>query len=313
MFLKEKRDGTIKGRTCADGRKQREGSTMSGATSPMVALESVLITTTIDAFERRDVEIVDVPGAFFTANMDEKMIMCLRKRLAELMVKTAPNMYHKIISLDKKCNSIQYVKLQKALYECLRSALLFYLKLVKDLETEGYELKPYDPCVANKIVTGTQFTVIWHMDDLTLSHVSSDKVTNTIKWLKSIYGKDMRVSRGKKHAYLGMDLDYSNDEEVKITMINYLKGILENFPEAIVKRAATPAADHIFTIRPEGECKTLDEPEAVVFHHSVAQLMFASTRARKDIHTTIAFLTTRVRNPDEDDWGKLRRLMRYIK
>jgi hypothetical protein len=61
MFLKEKRDGKIKGKTCADGRKQREGSTKSEATSPTVALDSVLITATIDAFEIRDVAIMDVP------------------------------------------------------------------------------------------------------------------------------------------------------------------------------------------------------------------------------------------------------------
>jgi hypothetical protein len=135
MFLKEKRDGTIKRRTCADGRKKCEGSTKSDATSPMIALEYVLITATIDAFERRDVAIVDVPGAFLTADMDEEVIMCLRGRLVELMVKTAPNIYRKFISLDKKGNSILYVKLQKALYGCLRSALLLYLKLVNDLET----------------------------------------------------------------------------------------------------------------------------------------------------------------------------------
>jgi hypothetical protein len=52
VFLKEKRDGSIKGRDCADGRKQREGSTKSNATSPTVALESVLITGTIDTFEK---------------------------------------------------------------------------------------------------------------------------------------------------------------------------------------------------------------------------------------------------------------------
>jgi hypothetical protein len=40
MFLKEKRDGTIKGRACADGRKQREGSTKSNATSTTVSLEA---------------------------------------------------------------------------------------------------------------------------------------------------------------------------------------------------------------------------------------------------------------------------------
>jgi hypothetical protein len=29
-------------------------------------------------------------------------------------------------------------------------------------------------------------------------------------------------------------------------MINYLKGVLDNFPEVIVSTAATPAADHLF-------------------------------------------------------------------
>jgi hypothetical protein len=104
--------------------------------------------------------------------------------------------------------------------------------------------------VANKIVAGTQFTVTWYVDDLKLSHVSSDEVTKTIEWLKSIYRQDMRVSRGKKHDYLGMDWKYSNGGEVKITMINYLKGVLEYLPDAIVKSAATPASDHLFTIRP---------------------------------------------------------------
>jgi hypothetical protein len=74
-------------------------------------------------------------------------------------------------------------------------------------------------------VAGTQFTVTWHIDDLKLSHDSSDEVTKTIEWLKKIYGQDIRVSRGKKHDYLGMEFEYSNDGEVKITMINYLKGV----------------------------------------------------------------------------------------
>jgi hypothetical protein len=95
MFLKEKRDGSIKGRACADRRKQREGSTKSDPTSPTVALGSVLITATIDAFEKREVSIVDVPGAYLTADMDEEVCMCLRGRLAELMVKTAPEIYRK--------------------------------------------------------------------------------------------------------------------------------------------------------------------------------------------------------------------------
>ena len=45
----------------------------------------------------------------------------------------------------------------------------------------------------------------------------------------------------------------------------------------------------------------------------MAQLLFTGIRCRKDAQTAIAFLTTTLRNPDEDDWKKLRRLLGYLK
>jgi hypothetical protein len=83
----------------------------------------VLITSTIDTFEGRDVTIVAVPGGFLT----------IRGRLTELMVQTAPAMYCKYITVGSDNKPILNLKLQKALYGCPRRALLFYLKLVEDL------------------------------------------------------------------------------------------------------------------------------------------------------------------------------------
>jgi hypothetical protein len=271
----------------------------------------VLITSTIDAFEGRSFAIVDVPGAFLTADMDEEVYMCLRGRLAELMINTAPDIYSKYVPIVPDNKSIMYVKLQKALYGCMRSALLFYMKLVADLESDGFELNPYDPCVANKIMNSNQFTITWHVDDLNLSHMDNKEVTKTIDWLKSIYEEYMRVFRGKKHDYLGMDLDFANKGEVKITMIDYLKGVLEDFPEIIMGSARTPADNHMFTVREDTKKKLLDESRTTVLHHSVAQLLFASsrTRTRKDIQTTIAFMATREREPDKDEWAKLGRML----
>jgi hypothetical protein len=313
MFLKEKRDGSIKGRACADGRKQRDTAVAGDATSPTVALESVLITATIDAFEERDVAIVDVPGAFLSADMDEEVIMTIRGRLAELMVKAAPNIYRKYITIDANNQPILYVKLQKALYGCLRSALLFYQKLVGDLKSQGFELNPYDPCVANKMINGKQFTLTWHVDDIKMSHADHKEVTKVIDWLKGIYGDNMHVSRGLVHDYLGMTLDYSTKGEVKVTMVDYLKGVLGDFPEAIIGSAHTPASEHLFDVRPDEERTPLSEEQARAFHHAVAQLLFASSRSRKDIQTAVSFLTTRVKHPDEDDWEKLKRLLKYIR
>ena len=58
-----------------------------------------------------------------------------------------------------------YVQIEKALYGMLRAALLFYCKSRADLEDMGFEVNPYDSCVANKIVNGNQFTVVWHVND----------------------------------------------------------------------------------------------------------------------------------------------------
>jgi hypothetical protein len=123
----------------------------------------------------------------------------------------------------------------------------------------------------------------------------------------------MCVSRGKKHDYLGMELDYSVPGEVKVAMVDYRKRVITEFPEIISGGATSLAADRLFTVRPEGEIKPLEEKRAIAFHHCVVQLLFASARARKDIQPAVAFLTTRVRNPDEDDWLKLKRLPRYIR
>ena len=69
-----------------------------------------------------------------------------------------------------------YVQRSKALYRLLKSALDFYNKLRGDLEDHGFEIN-YDPCVANKMVNGKQMIVIWHVDDLKVSHV--DPLENT--------------------------------------------------------------------------------------------------------------------------------------
>jgi len=51
MFLKEKRDGTVKSRGCADGRSQREYTTKAETSLPTVSLEAMMMSCAIDAKE----------------------------------------------------------------------------------------------------------------------------------------------------------------------------------------------------------------------------------------------------------------------
>ena len=59
----------------------------------------------------------------------------------------------------------------------LRAALLFYRKWRAILEDMGFKVNPYDPCVANKIVSESQCTVVWHVGDLKVSHKDEAVVT----------------------------------------------------------------------------------------------------------------------------------------
>jgi hypothetical protein len=265
----------------------------------------VLIAATIEAFEGRDVAVIDVLGAFLSIGMDEEVIMTLRGRMAELMAKTARNIYRKYITLDANNKPVLYVKLQKALYECLRCALFFYLKLVVDLELKDFKINMHEPCVANKMIEVKQFTVAWHVDDLKLSHMEQSEETKMIDWMESSYG-EMRVSGGSIRAYLRMTFKFETPGEVEVAMIDYLKRVIRDFLEVITGSAATPAGDKLSEVTPDEDKKFLDETWAQAFQHDVAQLLCVSSRTHNDIHTTIAFLTTRARAPDEDEWASSR-------
>ena len=123
-----------------------------------------------------------------------------------------------------------------------------------------------------------------HVDDLKVSHKSELEITKFIVYLGKLYGNKITVNQGEVHDYLGMDLDYSEKSKgiVKVSMINYVEKILQDFPEEI-NSTSSPAADHLFQVREELKAKTLPEEQAEQYHHSVAQLLFLSTRARKDI------------------------------
>eukprot|EP00956_Cyclotella_meneghiniana_P042119 scaffold248363_cov77-Cyclotella_meneghiniana.AAC.2 len=313
IFLKEKHTGEIKGRICVNGAPQRKYIRKEDAASPTVATDSTMMTGAINAHEKRDVATLDIPGAFLNTLTDELIIMVLKGKLCELMCQVDPKVYRRYVTKDRKGTPILYVQLYKSVYGLLRSALLFYRKLRGELEDYGFTVNPYDPCVANRIADdGNQQTVIWHVNDLKVSHVDAFENTKFIHYLRKIYGPKMTVTRGKQHRYLGMDFDYSTPKVCRILMAKYIEGILEDFPELINKSAKTPHTENLFKVRDASETKHLDEDMARMFHHAVAQLLFLSCRARRDIQTAVAFLTTRVKRPDEDDWGKVKRVLQYL-
>jgi hypothetical protein len=108
-----------------------------------------------------------------------------------------------------------------------------------------------------------------------------------------------------------MTFDFSLRDEVKINMTQYISKVIDAFPKEIVGKAATPAGDQLFKVREDGQ--KLNEEQADAFHHTVYQQLFAANQVRCDIQMAVSFLTTCVQEPDKDDWGKLKRILKYLK
>jgi hypothetical protein len=86
-----------------------------------------------------------------------------------------------------------------------RAALLFWKKLSAELQEGSFEVNPYDWCMANKTINGKQCTtILWHVDDLKISHIDHKVVSSVIQQLHEEFGKEALLTKthGKVHNYL---------------------------------------------------------------------------------------------------------------
>ena len=95
-------------------------------------------------------------------------------------------------------------------------------------------------------------------------------------------------------------------------MFNFLEDIIVEAPDDLKKsRSYYPGNDRLFKVNPESP--KLSQKQAEFFHWIVAQLLFASKRARPDIQVCVAFLCICVKSLTEKDYEELGRVITYLK
>jgi hypothetical protein len=284
----------------------------------------VLLTCIIEAEEKRDIATIDIPNAFIQTRIpDEKdmAIIKIRGILVDMLVEIAPDVYKPYVTTDKKGVKQLIVQCLNAIYGTMMAGLMYYTKFCKSLLSVGFIFNPYDPCVANKQVSGKQMTICFHVDDCKVSHISPKIVTRMVNWLRQEYesifedgsGK-MTVNRGKVHTYLGMKLDYSSPGRIIISQFEYIQEVIDAFDKADPGCGGTKtSAAPITLFRIDEDCAKLNPAKAKAFHNVVAKTIYATKRSRPDTCTAVAYLTTRVRAPDTDNWAKLAHMIKYLR
>ena len=90
------------------------------------------------------------------------------------------------------------------------------------MEGLGFKINPYDQCVANKVINGSQCTVCWYVDDNKVSHVDKKVVSEVMEKIEEHFGK-MKVSCGDKHDFLGMKIELNRkDKTVSIDTAEHI-------------------------------------------------------------------------------------------
>ena len=123
--------------------------------------------------------------------------------------------------------------MNKVLYGILNISLLFYKNIRGELESNGFEINPYDHCVANKNIDIPLMKITWHVDDLKVPHMDAFEITKSGMWLEGTHRENMTVHSVKVHDYLVMDLHYLEKGSVKVSMIKCVNKFLTGFQKKL--------------------------------------------------------------------------------
>ena len=81
---------------------------------------------------------------------------------------------------------------------------------------------------------------MWYFDNNKVSHLDEEVKTKVIERISEHYG-NLTVSRGKKHRFLGMDIEFLADGKLSLFMKDYIEESIDLFGEKISTKVSSPA------------------------------------------------------------------------
>ena len=134
-----------------------------------------------------------------------------------------------------------YLRIRKAIYGIIESALILYDLFFSVLKDMGFVLNPYGICVATKTINGKQCIVACYVNNNKISHVEQEFVDDiVVKVGKRFPG--LTISMGTEHTFLGIMIKYLDDGPVSLNMREYIQEVVHDFSEDVLKMVSTPAA-----------------------------------------------------------------------
>jgi len=300
----DKMDLILKGRLCADGRREDISMFLEGElAAPTVQILALFSMLSVAAAKNHYIMTFDIGQAFLNAKIENEVYVRLDRKLADLLVLIKPD-YEKF----RTQNGSLILKLLKALYGTREAAKLWYEHFKDILISYDYRMSEMDKCVFHKIKQdGSLSTIMIHVDDGIVTASDENDLFELSKRLDESFEGRYTFTLGKIHHYLGMLITQKNGYVI-ITMEKYTRDLIDEFEVTGERRV--PADTDLFSI--DGTLDVLPDEIRKKFHTGVYKLLFLSSRVRPDVLCPTIFLCRRVKKATAQDWTKLVNVLKYL-
>ena len=150
----------VRGRLAYNGWPTQHWISREEVSSPTVSSEGIFLTATVDACLKRDAMLLDVPSVYIQADVptprsgQDRITMKLTGILVDWLLELEPDTYGKYVVMENGVRTL-YLIVTKAIYGMLIASVLWYKKFWADLLRVGSIFNDYDPCVTNRMISGS--------------------------------------------------------------------------------------------------------------------------------------------------------------
>ena len=302
MKKKTEQDGSTryKGRIVVRGFVQIPGVDFNLTHSPVAQDSSIKMTLALAlAKDKWSVEMIDIEAAFLEADLDEDIYIEWPQGVEEFGYVTKDEM-------KGKC-----LKLEKAMYGCVQSPLMFFKTYSKHLKDIGLTQSLADPCMWFKSDKSGNLTLIVavYVDDCIIAGLKPE-----IETFKADVQKRFKITDlGPIKKHLGVWYTKCADDRgefYKLTMEKYQHDTVEEYEKATgkkVKAAKTPGFPGQTLMKNDGE-----EVDKDNYRKILGRLMWFTRKLMPECGNVIRELATYMDNPGHEHWKAMGRLIGYI-
>lgn len=277
-----------KARLVAQGFSQKFGTDYDEVFAPVAKQITFKILLAVASVEKMKVKHFDVKTAFLYGELEEPIYM---KQPQGFIVEGKEH---------------QVCLLRRSIYGLKQAGRIWNQLIHQVLIDAGYTQSKNDLCLYALINDQKLCYILIHVDDI----IVASKFDEDLEDFERILSSKFEINNlGDVRSYLRMEVQRNGDGCFGINQRMYITKIVNDYGLADAKPSEVPM--NVSYRRENNTDNILISNEK--YRKLIGSLLYVSVNTRPDIAASVAILAQKVERPTQEDWGELKRIVKYLK